>query len=198
MRKIVSFVHVSLDGFVASTAKGPAGLGWISISADLFEYVEQRIRQTDTALYGRNTFEMMESYWPTAADKPDASAHDKNHSRWYKTARKVVLSKTLLEKNHVNTQIIGSNLSDEINKLKHGAGSEILMFGSPSATHALMAENLIDEYWLFVNPILLGQGIPLFKNIKDKTALTLVNSKIFPSGVACLQYEVNEMNRAKL
>ena len=190
MRKIVSFVHVSLDGFVASTAKGPAGLGWISISADLFEYVEQRIQQTDTALYGRTTFEMMESYWPTAADKPDASQHDHNHSRWYKTARKVVLSKTLLEKNHVNTQIISSNLSDEINKLKHGAGSDILMFGSPSATHALMAENLIDEYWLFVNPILLGQGIPLFKNIKDKTALMLVNSKIFPSGVACLQYEV--------
>jgi dihydrofolate reductase len=190
MRKVVSFVHVSLDGFVASTAKGPAGLAWISISADLFEYVEQRIQQTDTALYGRTTFEMMESYWPTAADKPDASPHDHNHSRWYKAARKVVLSKTLLEKNHVNTQIISRNLSDEINKLKHGAGSDILMFGSPSATHSLMAENLIDEYWLFVNPILLGQGIPLFKDIKDKTALMLVNSKVFPSGVACLQYEV--------
>lgn len=190
MRKIVSFVHVSLDGFVASTAKGPAGLGWISISTDLFEYVEQRIQQTDTALYGRTTFEMMESYWPTAADKPDASPHDHKHSRWYKSARKVVLSKTLSEKSHVNTQIISSNLIDEINKLKHSSGSEILMFGSPSATHALMAENLIDEYWLFVNPILLGQGIPLFKNIKDKTALMLVNSKIFPSGVVCLQYEV--------
>lgn len=190
MRKIVSFVHVSLDGFVASTAKGPPGLGWISKSTDLFEYVEQRIQQTDTALYGRTTFEMMESYWPTAADEPDASPHDHEHSRWYKSARKVVLSKTLSKQGHVNTQIISSNLSDEINKLKHSSGSEILMFGSPSATHALMAENLIDEYWLFVNPILLGQGIPLFKNIKDKTALMLVNSKIFPSGVVCLQYEV--------
>lgn len=190
MRKIVSFVHVSLDGFIASTAKGPAGLGWISISPDLFEYVEQRIQQTDTALYGRTTFEMMESYWPTAADKPDASPHDHAHSRWYKSARKVVLSKTLSEKSHVNTQIISCHLSDEINKLKHSSGSEILMFGSPTATHALMAENLIDEYWLFVNPILLGQGIPLFKNINDKTALMLVISKIFPSGVVCLQYEV--------
>lgn len=64
------------------------------------------------------------------------------------------------------------------------------MFGSPSATHALMAENLIDEYWLLINPILLGQGIPLFKNIQDRTALKLVTSKIFPSGVVCLQYEV--------
>jgi dihydrofolate reductase len=190
MRMIVSFVHVSLDGFVASTAKGPAGLGWISRSADLFEYVEKRIQQTDTALYGRTTFEMMESYWPNAADGPDASPHDHEHSRWYKSARKVVLSKTLSEKNHVNTQIIRSNLSDDINKLKHSSGSEILMFGSPSATHALMAENLIDGYWLFVNPILLGQGIPLFKNINDQTALALVSTNIFPSGVVCLQYDV--------
>lgn len=190
MRKIVSFVHVSLDGFVASTAEGPASLAWISTSPDLFEYVEQRIQQTDTALYGRMTYQMMESYWPTAADKPDASPHDHAHSRWYKSAHKVVLSKTLSEKNHPNTQIISGNLSDEISKLKHSAGSEILVFGSPSATHALMAENLIDEYWLFINPILLGRGVPLFKNIKDRTALSLMNSKIFPSGVVGLQYEV--------
>ena len=190
MRKIVSFVHLSLDGFVASTAKGPAGLGWISISADLFEYVEKRIQQTDTALYGRTTFEMMESYWPTAADRPDASPHDHEHSRWYKSARKVVLSKTLLERNHPNTTIISGNLSDEIGRLKHGSGSEILIFGSPSATHALMAEDLIDGYWLFVNPVLLGKGVPLFKNINAQAALTLVNTHVFPSGVVCLQYDV--------
>jgi dihydrofolate reductase len=132
----------------------------------------------------------MESYWPTAAEQPNASPHDHAHSRWYKTAGKIVLSKTLLEKNHPDTQIISSNLSDEISKLKHSAGSEILVFGSPTATHALMEENLIDEYWLFINPILLGQGIPLFKNIQDRTALTLVKSKNFASGVVCLHYEV--------
>lgn len=190
MRKLISFVHVSLDGFVASADEGMGSLGWISLSEDLFEYVEQRILQTDTALYGRVTFQMMESYWPTAAEQPDASPHDHTHSRWYKTARKIVLSNTLSEKDHQNTQIISRNLSDEIGRLKQGAGSEILIFGSPSATHALMAENLIDEYWLFVNPILLGRGIPLFKNINAKTPLKLTNSKTFPSGVVCLHYEV--------
>ena len=190
MRKIVSFVHVSLDGFVASTAEGMHSLGWISLSDDLFRYVEQRVQQTDTALYGRVTYQMMESYWPTAAEQPNASPHDHAHSRWYKAARKIVLSKTLLEKNHPGTQIISNNLSDEISKLKQSAGSENLVVGSPSATHALMAENLIDEYWLFINPILLGQGIPLFNNIQDRTALKLVNSKTFPSGVVCLDYEV--------
>jgi dihydrofolate reductase len=192
MRKIVSFVHVSLDGFVASSDEGMASLGWISLSDDLFDYVEQRIQQTDTALYGRVTYQMMESYWPTAADQPAASKHDHEHSRWYKQARKIVLSKTLEEKNHANTKIISSNLTGEIGKLKQGSGSEILIFGSPSATHALMAENLIDEYWLFINPILLGQGTPLFKNIKARTALKLVKSKIFASGVVCLHYEVKQ------
>jgi len=190
MRKIVSFVHVSLDGYIASDDEGMASLGWISLSDDMFEYVEQRIQQTDTALYGRVTYQMMESYWPTAAEQPNASPHDHAHSRWYKNARKIVLSKSLLEKNHPNAKIISSNLSDEIGKIKHSVGSEILVFGSPSATHALMAENLIDEYWLFINPIVLGQGIPLFKNIKERTALTLVNSKIFARGVVCLHYEV--------
>ncbi len=187
MRKIVSFVHVSLDGFVASA---DGGLDWISINEELFGYVEQRIKQTDTALYGRVTYQMMEAYWPTAADQPAATKHDHEHSRWYKQVRKIVLSKTLQEKNHSDTKIISSNLTGEITKLKQGMGSEILMFGSPSATHALMAENLIDEYWLFINPILLGQGIPLFKNIKDRTALKLVKSKIFASGVVCLHYQV--------
>ncbi len=95
-----------------------------------------------------------------------------------------------MQKDHPNAQIISGNLSDEISKLRHNAGSEILIFGSPSATHSLMAENLIDEYWLFVNPVLLGHGIPLFKNVKDRTSLMLVKSNVFPSGVVCLQYEV--------
>lgn len=171
-------------------ASADGGLGWVSITEELFDYVGQRIQHTDTALYGRVTYQMMEAYWPTAATQPNASTHDLEHSRWYKTARKVVLSRSLEDKDHADTKIIHSHLRDEITQLKQGAGSEILVFGSPSATHALMAEDLIDEYWIFLNPVLLGQGIPLFKNIKDRTPLKLVTSKTFASGVVCLQYEV--------
>lgn len=187
MRNIVSFAHLSLDGFVASA---DGGLGWVSITQELFDFVGQRIQQTDTALYGRVTYQMMEAYWPTAAEQPNASKHDLEHSRWYKTARKVVLSKTLADEDRADVKIIRSHLRDEITQLKQGAGSEILVFGSPSSTHALMAEDLIDEYWIFLNPVLLGQGMPLFKNIKHKTQLKLVTSKTFASGVVCLQYEV--------
>ncbi len=187
MRKIVSFVHLSLDGFVASTN---GGLDWVSITEELFDHVEQRIKQTDTALYGRVTYQMMEAYWPTAAEQPNASKHDLEHSRWYKTAHKIVLSKTLADKSQANTKIIRNNLNGELINLKQEVGSEILVFGSPSATHALMAEDLIDEYWIFLNPVLLGQGIPLFKNIRDRTKLKLVTSRTFASGVVCLHYEV--------
>jgi dihydrofolate reductase len=188
MRKIVSFVHLSLDGFMSS-AEG--GLDWVSINDELFGYVEQRIKLTDTALYGRVTYQMMEAYWPTAADKPNPTNHDIEHSRWYKNATKIVLSKTLEEKNHANTRIISGSLSDEITQIKQAASSEILVFGSPTATHALMAENLIDEYWLFINPVVLGQGTPLFKNIQARSKLTLLKSKIFTSGVVCLHYQVH-------
>ena len=187
MRKLVSFVHLSLDGFVAS-ANG--GLDWVTINDEIFSYVEQRIKQTDTALYGRKTYQMMQAYWPSAADKPDASKHDIEHSRWYKAATKMVLSRSLKPGSDSKTKIIGSQLTEEIKQLKQSTGSEILVFGSPSATHALMAEDLIDEYWLFINPVLLGQGIPQFKDIEQRTALKLYKSKVFESGVVCLQYEV--------
>ncbi len=191
MRKIVSFVHVSLDGFVAAPN---GGLDWIIVNEEIFDHVEKRIKETDTAMYGRVTYQMMESYWPTAADQPAATRHDIEHSRWYKQASKIVLSKTMHDFNLPKTKIIGSNLTDEITKLKQGAGSDILMFGSPAATHSLMAENLIDAYWLFVNPILLGQGVPLFKGIQNRAPLKLIACKQFSSGVVCLQYEYKNIH----
>ena len=188
MRKIISFMHISLDGFVA----GPNGeMNWIKVDEEIFDYVGKRISETDTALYGRKTYDMMQSYWPTAADKPNASKHDIEHSQWYGKAHKIVLSKTMKDKNLPNTSIISDNLADELTKIKQQPGSEILLFGSPMTTHALMQQNLIDGYWLFVNPIILGQGIPLFKDVKEKTKLQLLNTKQFTGGVTELNYIVD-------
>jgi dihydrofolate reductase len=188
MRKIISFMHISLDGFVA----GPNGeMNWIKVDEEIFDHVGKRIGETDTALYGRVTYEMMENYWPNAGSKPNASKHDIDHSKWYKKAGKVVLSKTMKDAHLPNTTIISDNLSDRINEIKGHAGTEILLFGSPTATHALIQQNLIDGYWLFVNPIILGQGIPLFVNIKDKIKLKLLASRQFTSGVTELNYTLD-------
>lgn len=188
MRKIISFMHVSLDGFVA----GPNGeMDWIKVDEEIFDYGAKRIGEGDTALYGRVTYQMMEGYWPTAADKPTASKHDIEHSKWYGKVHKVVLSKTMKDSGLTNTQIINNNLSDRINELKQQEGKEILLFGSPTATHSLIQLNLIDGYWLFVNPIILGRGIPLFADIKDKIKLKLLTTRPFTSGVTELNYTVD-------
>jgi len=188
MRKIISFMHISLDGFVA----GPNGeLNWAKADEEIFTYVGNRISKTETALYGRKTYEMMQGYWLTAGDKPTATQHDIEHSKWYKKAHKVVLSKTLNEAELHNTTIINDNLADRINEIKQQDGKEILLFGSPTATHSLMQQNLIDGYWLFVNPIILGQGIPLFVDIKNKTSLNLINTRQFNNGVTELNYIVD-------
>jgi dihydrofolate reductase len=189
MRKIISFMHMSLDGFVA----GPKGeMNWIKVDEEIFDYIGKRISEGDTALYGRVTYEMMESYWPTAGDKPGASKHDIEHSKWYKKIHKIVLSKTMNESGLANTTVISNNLTERINEIKQSANGseEILLFGSPTATHALMQQDLIDGYWIFLNPIILGEGIPLFEDIQDKTKLKLLNTHQFTNGVIELNYMV--------
>jgi len=188
MRKIVSFLHASLDGFVA----GPKGeMNWIHVDEEIFEYSGRQTDLADAALYGRVTYQMMEAYWPTAGNEPDASKHDIQHSAWYNNVSKIILSKTMKGQKLPNTTIISENLKEEILKLKEKPGKEIVIFGSPSASHALLAENLIDEFWIFVNPILLGQGIPLFKNIKKIKKLKLLSSHVFNSGVVAMRYQID-------
>ena len=181
-------MHLSLEGFVA----GPNGeMDWIKVDEEIFDHIGNRISKGDTALYGRVTYQMMEAYWPTAGDQPAASKHDIEHAKWYKKVHKVVLSKTMKGEALTNTTLISDNLSDSINEIKQGAGEDILLFGSPTATHSLMQLNLIDGYWLFVNPIILGRGIPLFAGIQDKTGLTLLSTQQFTSGVTELNYIVD-------
>ncbi len=192
-------MHISLDGFVA----GPNGeMDWIKFDEEMFDYIGKRISEGDTALYGRVTYEMMENYWPTAADKPTATRHDIEHSVWYKKSHKVVLSKTINPDSYrdaglTNTTIISDNLSDSLNEIKQQSGEDILLFGSPTATHSLIQQNLIDGYWLFVNPIILGRGIPLFADInpdsnRDKIKLKLLTTRQFTCGVTELSYIVDK------
>lgn len=183
-------MHISLDGFVA----GPNGeMNWIKVDEEIFDHVGLRIGASDTALYGRVTYDMMEGYWPTAGDQPDASKHDIEHSRWYKNAHKLVLSRSMQGADLPNTTIISDNLAERFKEIKesgNGRNNEILLFGSPTATHSLMDLGLIDGYWLFVNPIILGQGISLFAGNKDQVKLQLLDSKQFTSGVTALNYIV--------
>jgi dihydrofolate reductase len=185
-------MHMSLDGFVAGTN---GEMDWIKVDQEIFDHVGKRISEGDTALYGRVTYQMMENYWPKAGDKPNATKHDIEHSKWYKKVHKMVLSKTMNDSDLPNTKIISDNLSERINEIKNGdngGSKDILLFGSPTATHSLIQLNLIDGYWLFINPIILGRGIPLFADIKNKINLNLVSTRQFTCGVTELNYLVNK------
>jgi len=187
MRKIVLSLHTTLDGFVG----GPKGeMDWIKLDDGIFDLVATFTQKADTVLYGRVTYQMMNSYWPTAAEKSNASKHDIEHSTWYNMVDKVVLSRTIKGNDDMKTRFISRNIFNEINDFRNQPGKDILMFGSPTAAHSLMEYNLIDEYWLFVNPIILGQGIPLFAHIKERINLERLTTKLFSCGVTALNYSV--------
>jgi len=188
MRKLVSFMYISLDGF---TTNSKEQIDWILADQEMFDIAGQQTLKSDIALYGRETYQIMETYWPTAADQPNATKHDIEHSAWYNSVQKIVVSKTLKSSETKNAKIISKNLPDEIRKLKAEDGQQIIMFGSPTLTRSLMEDNLIDEYWFFINPLMLGQGRPLFKNLSHEIKLKFLTSKAFASGVVCLHYTTN-------
>ncbi len=185
MRKIVSSIIMSLDNFAANTT---GDLRMFKVDEEFFAMSEAFTDAADAVLYGKGTYNIMQSYWPTAADQPDASAHDKQHSAWYNHVPKYVLSKTLKSAEAPNAFIIRENVVEELKKLKEQEGKNIQIFGSPGAVRSLTQLGLIDEYWIFVYPVILGNGIPIFKDIKQQIDLTLVSGKFLTSGAVALHY----------
>jgi len=186
MRKLISFMHVSLDGFVT----GPGGeMDWIIIDEEIFKDSISFAATTDTALYGRKTYEMMSGYWPGVLTNPNSTALELHYAEWIENIHKIVFSKTLKNVNWNNTQLIKENIAERITKLKQTQGKSMMIFSSPNLTHSFMQMNLIDEYRINVNPVVLGKGVPLFKNIDHMIDLKLLKTKKFKSGVVGFLYE---------
>jgi len=184
MRKITFLMHVSLDGFVA----GPNGeMNWIYVDEPMFDFVGTLTDAADAALYGRKTYEMMDAYWPEAGRQPAASKHDIEHSAWYNNVDKYVLSETLQSDPAKKLHIVSGNVAGQLNALKSEEGRGILMLGSPTAWRTVLNHALADEMWLFVNPVILGEGIRLFDEVKDKHFPVFVESRQF-GPVTALHY----------
>jgi len=186
MRKIIWLMHVSLDGFVARPNRE---INWISLEDEIFEDGHAMIKTADTALYGRATYEIMKSYWPTAAKRPTATKHDIDHANWVNPALKIVFSRSLKETNWQNTRIIRDHIPEEISRLKKQLGKNMILFASPSLASMFLDHDLIDEYWFNINPIILGRGIPLFQNGGNVRKLKLLGTKSYKNGVVNLHYE---------
>ncbi|MHA4847339.1 dihydrofolate reductase family protein [Flavitalea antarctica] len=185
MRKLVLFMHVSLDGFAADA---DSGLGWISYDSELQQYANGIVNTVGSPVYGRVTYELMAGYWPTVLNDPNASENSKAHARWVDQATKIVFSRTMKSADWNNTIVINDNIAEEINQLKQQPGKDLVIFGSPGLAHSFMELDLIDEYQLTLNPVLLGSGKAAYDNIKNKSNLKLVKATPLKSGVVGLHY----------
>jgi dihydrofolate reductase len=184
MRKIIYAMSVSLDGYM----EAPGGdIGWSLIDEELHQHFNEQEAKTGIALYGRNMYELMAAYWPTAGEDPSAQKVEVDYAHIWKNLPKVVFS-TTLNKVEWNARLVKENMVEEVNKLKLQAGNDMSVGGAGLAA-SLMQHDLIDEYCVYVNPILLGGGKPMFPQLPHRTLLRLVETYTFTSGVVLLKYQ---------
>lgn len=179
MSKIIAAINMTIDGFCDHTAGLPD-------EAILLHYAEL-LNQGDAILYGRTTYQLME-FWQTILEQPS----DKKSMNTFAVAidkiQKIVFSHTLKKVNWESAKLASRNLEEEVAALKQQC-SKAIFVGSPSLIVALTKLNLIDEYQHCMHPVIIGKGLPLFKNIADKTVLKLIKTKTFNSGAVILYYE---------
>jgi dihydrofolate reductase len=182
MRKIIVFENVTIDGFMA----GPNGeLDWAIHDDEVTQSSKEGRESTDMFLFGRVTYDMMASFWPTPAGK----SANPVFAEVLNNTPKIVFSTTLKKADWQNAEVFKELNKDELLKLKQRPGKNMMIFGSGTIVNQLTNLGLIDEYQLMVNPIVLGKGKPLFKDTTDKVNLKLVKAKTFNSGIVLLQYQ---------
>jgi dihydrofolate reductase len=189
MRKIISLIHLSLDGFASGLNDE---LDWISYDSELEQDAHSLHDITDAVIWGRRTYEGMAGYWLTVPGNPDSDPAALNHAHWLEGATKIVVSRTLDRVNWggaTNTVLIKDNIAEQINAIKQQPGKDIWFLGSPVLAQTFMALDLIDEYRFNINPIVLGRGKPFFASSDHQIPLKLTQEKTFKSGVVSLRYE---------
>lgn len=188
MRKIVSMIHLSLDGL----ASGPNDeLDWISYDSDLEAYAHSMHDRMDAVIWGRNTYEGMK-YFLTVPGNPESGEGERNHAQFLEDSTKIVVSRTLDKiewNNNTNTVLIKDNIAEQINAIKAQPGKDIWLLGSTTLFQEFVRLDLIDEYRININPTVLGKGKPLFANIDRKLNLKLTESNTLKSGVVLLVYK---------
>ena len=186
LRKLRLQVQMSLDGCIA----GPNGeMDWMVglLDDELIKYAYKITEPVDTILLGRKMTDVFISYWLNVMSKPD--------DPWYAFSKKmietpkVVFTKTLNKSRWINTDIATGDLIEEVSKIKSQSGRDIVVYGGASFDSSLIKEKLIDEFYLFINPVAIGNGMTIFKDLKEIQKYSLIESKVFESGKVLLRYE---------
>jgi dihydrofolate reductase len=184
MRKLTAFNNVTLDGYFTG-ANGD--FSWAHAGNDDAEYnafVADNAKGGGQLLFGRVTYELMASYWPT----PIATRNDPTVAERMNSLPKVVFSRTLDRPSWNNTKLVKGSLVAEIRAMKQGPGKDMAILGSGSIVAQLAQEALIDEFQLIVNPVVLGRGRTMFDGVKEALSLKLTKSRTFGNGKVLLCY----------
>lgn len=186
MGTVILSMQVSLDGRIA----GPNGeFDWPIVGEDLLGYFNGQIADADTFLYGRRMYQEMVEFWPTGDTNPVATAQMAEYARLWRPMPKIVFSNTL-DNAEWNTRIVrGDDLPDAIGDLRAQEDGKHLLYGGADLAATLMAQDLIDEYWLFVHPVVLGAGPRLFTHLEERLHLDLMHSHTFPGNAVHLRYQ---------
>jgi dihydrofolate reductase len=185
MRRLTAFEQVSLDGFFVD-AKGD--MSWAhKQDPEWNEFAAGNAKGGGTLLFGRVTYEMMASFWPTEA----ARQRMPEVAEGMNTLPKVVFSRTLREAPWKNTRLVKGDMVAEVRKMKSEPGPGMVILGSGSIVSQLMEAALIDELQIVVNPIVLGRGRTLFETVKKSVPLKRVDTRVFGNGNVVLSYRAS-------
>jgi dihydrofolate reductase len=184
MRTLSLWMQVSLDGYT----EGPNGeFDWPIIDAELHQYFIDELRPMDAFLYGRKVYDMMASYWPTADTNPASNPYQVEYAKLWKPMAKVVFSRSL-KTTEWNTRVVSDHVAEEVAALKEGSGHGLVFFGGAEIAATLLEYDLIDEYRLFVHPVVLGGGRALFPAAEHRVHLRVSRARTFDSAVVQLHY----------
>jgi dihydrofolate reductase len=181
MRKLIYSMGVSLDGFIA----GPGGeIDWSAPDEELHRFHNQQVRELGAHLCGRKLYEVM-AYWETADQNPSAPEYELEFARIWKALPKIVFSRTL-EEVEGNYRLVREGAAEEVARLKAEPGKDLAVGGAGLAS-SLIRLGLIDEYRLFVSPVVLGRGTPYFPALEERIDLQLLETRTFGSRVVYLR-----------
>lgn len=179
MRKVIASMNMTLDGICDHTA-GIADDG-------LHEHFNEILRNAGALIYGRVTYQLMESYWPEVVKNPTGNKSEDDFAALIDDIPKIVFSRKLNSVGWKNVTLLKGNVREEVLKLREEPGKDIFV-GSPGMIVELLNLDLIDEYWLCVHPVIQGSGLPLFKEINNRVVLKFITSKALSGGQVALRY----------
>lgn len=180
MRKLIAAINMTIDGFCDHTA--------VNADAETHQHYTELIRSADTIIYGRITYQLMETYWPEIIKHPTTEKSTNDFAVAIDQINKVVFSNTLKKLEWDSARISDKSIQEEITGLKNERGGDILV-GSPSLIISAMNLGLVDELQLMVHPAIVGKGLALFQHIRARVDLELMKTKTFKCGAVLFYYK---------